>query len=341
MKRYIFIIPFLCLLLCLFQACDKKKEVGLYSIYQLDKYKNPVPKPVVTLADHWQKQEGLTATFPKGVEVYRSTQTINNKGTKLYLVAFNPKANIEFKPVLSTTAKTPSQFFADEPGTVYASINAGFFFGTSSLSLVLQNNVTASVNVKSLTRTLNGANATYYPTRAAFGLNKDLVPAVAWVYSVGTGNGELYAYPQPSPNEEGKAPQAVPTAAFPAGGALWQQTSAIGGSPMLVKDSVVNITDIQELIAVDNTSSRARSAIGYLKNGNIVLVAAEGGTPTTAPGLTLKELAQVMLEAGCVGAINLDGGGSSSLIVDGQQTIKPSDTAGERKVMSAILVKKK
>lgn len=339
MMRCFSVVPLLAFVLLLHTSCDKKKEVGLYSIYQLDKYKQE--KPVISLGSSWEKQTGLMTTFPKGIEVYKSTQTINNKGTKLYLVAFNPKANIEFKPVLSSTAKTPTAFYNDEAGEVYASINAGFFYGSNSLSLLMYNGTTAAVNTKSLSRLLNGVNTTYYPTRAAFGLSKDFKPSVSWVYSVGTGNGELYSYPQPSTNAEGKAPQAIPSASFPVGGSLWSQNTAIGGSPMLVKDSLVHITDVEELIAVDNTSSRARSAIGYLRNGNIVLLAAEGGMPTTAPGLTLKELAQVLLEVGCVGAVNLDGGGSSSLVVDGQQTIKPSDAAGERKVISSILVKKR
>lgn len=318
-------------------ACDNKEEIGLYSIYQLDKYKTP--KPVIDLdTTIWDKQQGLMSTFPKGIAVYKSNQTVNGKATNMYILAFNPKLNLEFKPIMSTTAKTPSTFFSEEAGEVYACLNGGFFGTGASYSLVLFNGIKSADNIKSLNRTLSGVSTPYYPTRAAFGLNKENKPSVSWIYTLSNG---LYAYPQPSPNEEGKAPQAVPTASFPVGGDLWGQNSAIGGSPMLIKDSLLNITDVQELIAVDNTSSRARSAIGYLKNGNVVLFAAEGGNKDGAPGLTLKEVAQVMLEIGCVGAVNLDGGGSSSMVVDGVTTIKPSDVGGERKVVSAILVKKR
>lgn len=329
---------FLALLLLSLISCQKEEEVGLYSIYQLDKY-NP-NKPVIELDDDWEKQEGLMSTFPRGIEVYKSTKRVNNKNTNMYLLAFNPRLNIDLKPVVSASAKTPTAFFNEESGEVYACLNGGFFSGTTSLSLVMYNSTVSSVNVKSLTRVYNGVNTTYYPTRAAFGLDANYNPSVSWVYSVGTGNGELYAYPQPSPNAEGQAPQVAPTATFPEGGTLWQQVTAIGGSPMLVKDSVVRITDVNELISVDNTSSRPRSAIGHLKNGNIVLFAAEGGS-TSVPGMTLQEVAQEMLSAGCVAAINLDGGGSSSLVVDGEQTIKPSDLAGERNVISALIVKKR
>jgi len=45
---------------------------------------------------------------------------------------------------------------------------------------------------------------------------------------------------------------------------------------------------------------------------------------------------------GCIGAINLDGGGSSAMVVNGQQTIRPGNSGGaERTVISALIVKKK
>ncbi|MNH46917.1 hypothetical protein D3C79_1099150 [compost metagenome] len=50
----------------------------------------------------------------------------------------------------------------------------------------------------------------------------------------------------------------------------------------------------------------------------------------------------MMKEMGCVGAINLDGGGSTTLTVNGKQTVRPSDTGGaERKVVTALIVKEK
>lgn len=319
-------------------SCNKKGEVGLYSIYQLDKYKNP--KPLIQLSSEWSKRTDLMTNYPKSIEIYNSTKLVNNRSTNMYAVVFNPKL-IDLKPLLSTSAKTPETFFNQEPGTVYACINAGFFSGSTSLSLVGYNNVVSSANVKSLTRPYNGVNTTYYPTRAALGLDGMYNPSVAWVYGVGTGNGTQYAYPTPSPNVLNSPPQVAPSATFPTGGVIWGQKTVIGGSPMLVKDSVINITDAEELIDVNNTSYRARSAIGYLKNGNIVVLAAEGDNSVNR-GLTLQELANVMLELGCVGAINLDGGGSTSLVINGQKTVKPGNTnEAERAVISVLLIKER
>ncbi|MNL23786.1 hypothetical protein D3C87_1451890 [compost metagenome] len=133
---------------------------------------------------------------------------------------------------------------------------------------------------------------------------------------------------------------AVPSATFPLGGTVWNAKTAIGGSPVLIRNGEINITDEEELIVIDNNSSRARSAIGYTRDNKIVLLAAEGNNSSGGTGLTLTELAQLLKDMGCVGAINLDGGGSTTLTVNGKQTVKPSDGT-ERGVMTALIVKQK
>jgi exopolysaccharide biosynthesis protein len=54
-------------------------------------------------------------------------------------------------------------------------------------------------------------------------------------------------------------------------------------------------------------------------------------------GLTTAEVASLLKAVGCTEALNLDGGGSSCMIVKGQQTIKPSD-GHERKVLDACYI---
>ena len=55
-------------------------------------------------------------------------------------------------------------------------------------------------------------------------------------------------------------------------------------------------------------------------------------------GLTTADVANVLLDLGCVEAINLDGGGSSCMLVCGKQTIKVSDGT-QRAVGSTIMIK--
>jgi exopolysaccharide biosynthesis protein len=52
--------------------------------------------------------------------------------------------------------------------------------------------------------------------------------------------------------------------------------------------------------------------------------------------MTLPELAQLLEALGVDEALNLDGGGSSTLVVDGRPANRPSDPEGERAVVNAL-----
>lgn len=199
-----------------------------------------------------------------------------------------------------------------------------------------------SLNIKVLSRNLNGVSTSYYATRAAFGIKETGAYESAWVYHVGAGNDLIYAYPKPNANVEGYAPLPLPTETFPIGGSIWNIQSAIGGSPMLIRNGKVNITDTAELISINNTTSRPRTAIGSTATNLVLLLAFEGdNTLSGTPGMNLSELATVMQSLGCIDAINLDGGGSTNMVVSNQLLVRPGDNGVERSVVSAILIKKK
>ena len=294
---------------------------------------------ITTLPSYWTKQTTLTANMPYGIEVYRSTTDYSfTAGTirkmNAYCVIVDPKF-VEFKPTFATPNKLPATFITSEPGTVLACMNAGFFDSSSSFSMLRYNGTTSANNIAALTRTFNGSNTSYFPTRAAFGLAPNWAPDVAWVYNI---SGVVYSYGTPSPNEINVAPQPVPTTAA---GVIWNNVSAVGGSPMLIKNGIINITDKEELIVIDNAIARARSAIGYTADGKIIMLAVEGNNAGISDGLNLVELANYMKDMGCVGAINLDGGGSSMLRVNNQEMIRPSSSGVERAMPGVILIKAK
>lgn len=298
--------------------------------------------PLISLPAGWKISTTYTTGFPTGIQLYSFDSTYNAQKIKAYCLAYDSKSTaIEFKPVLSATAKTPSQFFTDESGITLACINGGYFGSNQSFSLVKYNNIVSSPNIKSLTRVYNGNNTSYYPTRAAFGISSTGIPSVAWIYNVGAGNDFIYSYPSPSPNVLNAAPQPQPTETFPTGGSIWNTTSAIGGSPVLIKNNNIQITDAEELISVNNTTSRPRSAIGYLSNGIVLILAVEGDNAPNYPGINLADLASLLKTLGCTEAMNLDGGGSTSMIVNNVKTVRPGDNGVERPVVSAILIKRK
>jgi exopolysaccharide biosynthesis protein len=54
--------------------------------------------------------------------------------------------------------------------------------------------------------------------------------------------------------------------------------------------------------------------------------------------MTIEELAKLMVELGCVEAMNLDGGGSTTMVIRNKVINSPSDATGERPVSDALLV---
>ncbi|XP_043922500.1 N-acetylglucosamine-1-phosphodiester alpha-N-acetylglucosaminidase [Protopterus annectens] len=67
----------------------------------------------------------------------------------------------------------------------------------------------------------------------------------------------------------------------------------------------------------------ARTAVGHDKSGRLIMFHSDGKTGDT--GLTLWELADLLKEKGVINAINMDGGGSSTMVVNGTLASYPSD----------------
>lgn len=119
----------------------------------------------------------------------------------------------------------------------------------------------------------------------------------------------------------------------------WQKAaSIIGGGPQLIKDGRVEITNTAEKILPAFVSDlHPRTAIAKLKSGELLLVTVDG-RQTASIGMSLTMLADLLIEFGVTDAINLDGGGSTTMVIRNKLVNKPSDTTGERPVSDAILI---
>ena len=74
-------------------------------------------------------------------------------------------------------------------------------------------------------------------------------------------------------------------------------------------------------------------------NKKMIIFVCEGRNMTEGvAGLTTANVAKVMKDLGCTEALNLDGGGSSCMLVNGKETIKGSD-GKQRKVLTAVGIK--
>jgi exopolysaccharide biosynthesis protein len=81
-----------------------------------------------------------------------------------------------------------------------------------------------------------------------------------------------------------------------------------------------------------------RTAVGQEKDGTLLFVVVDGRQPNLSVGMTLPELAKFMKELGAVDAYNLDGGGSSTMVVENRIVNSPSDRSGERPLSDAIVI---
>jgi len=84
-----------------------------------------------------------------------------------------------------------------------------------------------------------------------------------------------------------------------------------------------------------------RTAVGQKKDGTLLFVVVDGRQPKSSVGMTLPELAKFMKELGAYNAYNLDGGGSSTMVIENVIVNNPSDEKGERPTSDAIIVKSK
>ncbi len=130
-------------------------------------------------------------------------------------------------------------------------------------------------------------------------------------------------------------------------GADWPDvTDAVGSHPSLVTEGVVAV-DPDDPSSSFYTSRHPRSAMGLTATGDLLLVTVDGRT-SAGDGLTTDQLAQLMIDLGAVDAANLDGGGSTTMVVRdcwiGDVVNHPSDNGeadhhGERAVSDGIYLR--
>lgn len=110
---------------------------------------------------------------------------------------------------------------------------------------------------------------------------------------------------------------------------------AIGGNPMLAVGGQVVDGEVTGSGAFFDRNPR--TAVGVTATGKLLLVVVDGRQGSYSAGMTLRELAELMVDLGAREAVNLDGGGSSEMFLNGLVANRPSD-GGERLVSSALVV---
>ncbi len=114
----------------------------------------------------------------------------------------------------------------------------------------------------------------------------------------------------------------------------------IGGGPRIVRAGKVSVeVDAEGQRKGFDTERHPRTAIGFTRDCRfLILVVVDGRQPGFSLGMSLYELAELLLEFGCHEALNLDGGGSSTMVIRNRVVNSPSDITGPRPVAGALLI---
>ena len=279
-----------------------------------------------------------TPALPSAVEVYETTSSLNGRAFHAWYAVADCTGEVEFR-VQNPSAKATVDAQAGEDCWVL--INGGIY-GTKHIGVIIADGVKQAWRDE-----VDGSywaydEKLYNITRAAFGVDAAGHPACRWVSAPSAG--ALYWYDRPLPTVVGETLYGPATATFPGPAVAWAPRQAISTGPMLLYDG---------RCCVDRTTTAAghyrtnyevwakdifpthpdRTAVGYTADGRIVLFICDGRI-TASDGAYVDEVALILKDLGCVGAINLDGGGSTGMVAGG---VHLNDlTGGNRAVLSTL-----
>ncbi len=310
----------------------------------------------------WTNADADYGPLPASFHVYRTTDSLEGKP----FIAYYAKALLHDKTLDFTTDTTrdrritPISFYNRNKHPLLV-VNTAFFSYESnrSLNVIIKERNLLAYNTHTLP--MRGKDTFQYrhPLGSAIGIDRNRNADVAWLLTDST---KRFAYasqvPTTSPlkdsiakpsfrylkehlsyldvsvnNVKGKALQFK----------KWKMQTAVGGGPVLVQNGKVRITNEEELKFAGKAfrDKHPRTCMGYTRDGYLVIMVIEGRYPGIAEGATLEQEAKLLIEIGCIEALNLDGGGSSCMLINGKETIKPSEKGEERPVPSVFLIRSK
>ncbi|HET9055990.1 MAG TPA: phosphodiester glycosidase family protein [Chitinophagaceae bacterium] len=316
---------------------------------------------LITSADAQLKWKNVDKDFNvvNGIHVYYCNDSLDGKPFR----AFYIKADLKDKQLQFTSDTsykrrlTPREFYEKNKRPVVV-VNCTFFsFETNqNLNVVMKDGKLLSYNVHTVAGRGKDTLTYRHPLASAIGISGKRKADIAWVFTDSTMK-KPYAVQWPIDYSKDSSPainfnellSKSKDVTRPDGSRAqnlfqkWKMQTAVGGGPVLVQNGEIKITNNEELKFAGKAieDKHPRTAMGYTKNDELIILVAEGRNAGVADGVTLKQEAQILIDLGCYEALNLDGGGSSCLLVNGKETIKPSDKTGQRPIPAVFIIKRK
>ena len=281
-----------------------------------------------TLTLEWHAVDSLNAKLPETIRVYSGRREA--MPLRAWYVKIQESAPLVETRVLqsddsSDNRETVSSFAADP--TICIAVNGGYFSMDRTPAQHGGLLVTEGVVRAPATRKVVRDSVDYEVARAAIGFTREGRVQLRWAT---TRNDTVFSWRSPPSHRPGfPAPPLDYTRSE-----RWDVLHALSAGPMLLVDGKLRVAVDEEVFfgsSIPNT--HPRTAAGRTVDGALILLVVDGRQPESR-GVNLRELAEIMRDLGAVQALNLDGGGSTSLVVDGVLLNRPAGGTAERQVMS-------
>lgn len=229
----------------------------------------------------------------------------------------------------STDNRETVSSFARDLGACVA-INGGYFIMAQTPARHVGLLLTDGRLIESATPSVMRDSLRYETARAAIGFTRDDRVEIVWAT---TRDGAVYRWGRPPRHQPGR-----PAGPLPYEDAqVWEVIDAVAGGPVLLRQGRIRVTADEEVFfGTSIPRVHPRTAAGRTADGALILMVVDG-RQAESRGVNLEELAMLMRDVGAVDALNLDGGGSSTLVVNGVRVNRPAGGSTEREVMSALL----
>ncbi len=287
----------------------------------------------------WKNADSAFGKLSPNVHVYATEQVLDSFPLRaFYVIAPLQDKDLHFFTDTTLNRRLTPEGFYNRNSEPLVVVNGTFFsFQTNrNLNLVINNGAILNYNPP-IQRKMGADSVSQLIYSSAIGISENRNADVAWVVTDSI-EGKVFANQEPAAGRKQVKNNKVLINNF----SEWKMETAIGGGPVLVQNGSLKITNNEERKFAGKAISdkHPRTAMGYTRDGKLIILAVEGRT-TVSKGVDLLQLAKIMLELGCVEAINLDGGGSSCLLVNGKETITPSDKNGQRPVPAVFMIRTK
>jgi exopolysaccharide biosynthesis protein len=298
---------------------------------------------VVNGQTNWKDVSSQFGNLPSSIKVLKSDELLDGFPSIMYVATIKAKDHAKQFFVDTTYRRrlTPSQYFSRNKQPLVV-VNCSFFefVQNRNVNLIVQNSKMVGFDTPAVSRKGRDTMTYVHTLGSAFGIFKDGKMDIAFNYN---DSGMTVPYAQqsvyaPMIDSVQKLNFNHPSLA---GLKPWKVKHAFGGGPVLVQDGQVKISNNEEKKFAGKAiaDKHPRTAIGYTQDDTMIILAIQGRMKGLAEGATLPQMAKLMLDLGCVEAMNLDGGGSSCMLINGKETIKPSDPSGQRPVPAVLIIK--